>query len=127
MNYYDVNFKPRSENEVQNYTIIISSSASSFLEHLAAVKLFRKFKGYHCIKIRFFMIESAWENVFWYFTWKEKFMPRNYFLINGARCPIKPSYYFIQMKMDLNTYAQKDVLEEELLDAGVNILQKAGA
>ena len=44
MNYYDVNFKPRSENEVQNYTIIISSSASSFLEHLAAVKLFRKFK-----------------------------------------------------------------------------------
>ena len=64
MNYYDVNFKPRSENEVQNYTIIISSSASSFLEHLAAVKLFRKFKGYHCIKIRFFMIESAWENVF---------------------------------------------------------------
>ena len=47
-------------------------------------------------------------------------MPRNYFRINGARCPIKPSYYFIQMKMDLNTYAQKDVLAVELLDVNNN-------
>ena len=54
-------------------------------------------------------------------------MPRNYFRINGARCPIKPSYYFIQMKMDLNTYAQKDVLDDlldELLDVNNRIMAR---
>merc|ERR1712183_756297 len=47
--------------------------------------------------------------------------------INGAGCPVKPSHYFIQIKMDLNTYAQKDVLDDlldELLDVNNRIMAR---